>query len=144
MHIFTTSPEDMTFEKQYNVAGRRIFPWAEAVPEPFWGGAWIDVEPGETSAAHSHDENEMFFIVEGSGIMRQNDDKRRVSAGDTVFITPFADHDLTNDQSERLRFITIWWGGAEAVARERAHWAAKLGVRGQAEGHADIPDGASP
>jgi mannose-6-phosphate isomerase-like protein (cupin superfamily) len=141
VHVFTTNAEDMEFEKQYNVAGRRIFPWAEAVPEPFWGGAWVDVAPGETSTAHSHDENEMFFIVEGTGIMRQGDEKRRVSAGDTVFITPDVDHDLTNDQDSRLRFITIWWGGAEAVAKERAYWAEKLGVADQDRTGEDASNG---
>ncbi|WP_148082229.1 cupin domain-containing protein [Streptomyces botrytidirepellens] len=128
MHIFTTGPDDMVFEEQYNVAGRRIFPWNEAVAEPFWGGAWVDVAPGDTSAAHSHDENEMFFITEGSGIMRIGEEKRRVSAGDTVFITPFKDHDLTNDGTTRLRFVTIWWGSAEAVAAERSYWAAQFGI----------------
>lgn len=137
MHIFTTQPQDMTYENAYNVSARRIFPWNEAVKEPFWGGAWIDVAPGDTSTAHSHDENEMFFITEGSGTMRIGDEKRRVSAGDTVFITPFKDHDLTNDTDSRLRFITIWWGGAEAVAAERAKWAAELGVADSESDHAE-------
>jgi oxalate decarboxylase/phosphoglucose isomerase-like protein (cupin superfamily) len=128
MHIFTTNPEDMEFEEQFNVAGRRIFPWPEAVKEPFWGGAWVDVAPGETSTAHSHDENEIFFITEGSGVIRQGEEKRRVSAGDTAYITPYLDHDLTNDQDTRLRFIAIWWGSAEAIAKERAYWAEQLGV----------------
>ena len=128
MHIFHTAPEDMVFEEAYNVSGRRIFPWNEAVKEPFWGGAWVDVAPGETSTAHSHDENEMFFITEGSGVMRIGDEKRRVNAGDTVFITPFKDHDLTNDGTTRIRFVTIWWGGSEAVAAERAKWAAGFGI----------------
>ncbi|MFE6685073.1 cupin domain-containing protein [Streptomyces sp. NPDC057743] len=133
MHIFHTAPEDMVFEEAYNVSGRRIFPWNEAVKEPFWGGAWVDVAPGETSTAHSHDENEMFFITEGSGIMRIGEEKRRVNAGDTVFITPFKDHDLTNDGTTRIRFVTIWWGGSEAVAAERAKWAAEFGISDTAE-----------
>lgn len=128
MHVFTTRPEDMTFEAEYNVSGRRIFPWDGAVKEPSWGGAWVDVAPGDTSTAHSHDENEMFFITEGSGIMRIGEETRRVGAGDTVFITPFLDHDLTNDGDTRLRFVTIWWGGSDAVAAERAHWAAEFGI----------------
>ncbi|MBP0460433.1 cupin domain-containing protein [Streptomyces montanisoli] len=128
MHIFTTGPDDMLFEEEYNVAGRRIFPWKEAVAEPFWGGAWIDVAPGATSSAHSHDENEMFFITEGSGVMRIGTEERRVSAGDTVHITPFKDHDLTNDGPSRLRFITIWWGSAQAIAAERAYWAEEFGI----------------
>ncbi|WP_327284140.1 MULTISPECIES: cupin domain-containing protein [unclassified Streptomyces] len=128
MHIFTAHEDDMVFEEPYNVSGRRIFPWPEAVEEPNWGGAWVDVAPGATSTPHDHDENEMFFIVEGSGVMRIGDETRRVRAGETVFITPFQDHDLTNDGDVRLRFVTIWWGGSDAVARDRAKWAAEFGI----------------
>lgn len=81
MHVFTAHEEDMVFEEPYNVSGRRIFPWPGAVEEPFWGGAWVDVAPGETSTAHNHDENEMFFITEGSGVMRIGAETRRVRAG---------------------------------------------------------------
>ncbi|MEW2412140.1 cupin domain-containing protein [Streptomyces sp. NPDC046866] len=128
MHIFTAHEDDMVFEEAYNVSGRRIFPWPEAVEEPDWGGAWVDVAPGATSTPHDHDENEMFFIVEGSGVMRIGGETRRVRAGETVFITPHQDHDLTNDGEGRLRFVTIWWGGSEAVARDRAKWAAVFGI----------------
>lgn len=128
MHIFTTKPEDMVFEEAYNVSGRRIFPWNEAVAQPSWGGAWCDVAPGTTTTAHSHDENEMFFITEGSGVLRLGDEERRVGPGDTIFIVPEKDHDLTNDGEGRLRFLTVWWGGSEAVAAERAKWAAEFGI----------------
>ncbi|MFF5447383.1 cupin domain-containing protein [Streptomyces sp. NPDC012888] len=128
MHVFTAHEDDMVFEEAYNVSGRRIFPWPEAVAEPGWGGAWVDVAPGQTSTPHQHDENEMFFIVEGSGVMRIGEETRRVGAGETVFITPDQDHDLTNDGDTRLRFVTIWWGGAEATSRERARWAARFGI----------------
>ncbi|AXE27017.1 hypothetical protein C0216_29535 [Streptomyces globosus] len=148
MHIFTAHEDDMVFEEQYNVSGRRIFPWPEAVEEPGWGGAWVDVAPGATSTAHLHDENEMFFVTEGSGLMRIGPETRRVRAGETVFITPGLDHDLTNDGAERLRFITIWWGGSEAVARERARWAAEFGIADPGAagpaGTADAADGPRP
>ncbi len=128
MNIFSWTSEDMEFEAAYNVAGRRIFPFP-GVPEPAWGGAWVEVPPGETSTAHDHDENEMFFIVEGTGVMRIGDESRRVGPGDTVHIPPFSDHDLTNDTDGRLLFLSIWWGGAEAEAKERARFAIQLGVQ---------------
>ncbi|OKK03482.1 MULTISPECIES: cupin domain-containing protein [unclassified Streptomyces] len=119
MHAFSWTPDDMVFEAEYNVAGRRLFPWP-GVPEPFWGGAWVSVPEGETSTSHNHDENEMFFIFEGTGVMRIGDEERRVSKGDTIFITPFKDHTLTNDTDKPLIFLTIWWGGAEAEAKRAA------------------------
>jgi len=60
----------------------------------------------------------MFFIVRGEGELRLGGETRRVGPGDTIFITPFEEHSLTNDGDDRLVFLTIWWGGAvqEAAA----------------------------
>ncbi len=136
MNIFSWTSEDMEFEAAYNVRGRRIFPFP-GVTEPAWGGAWVEVPEGETSTAHHHDENEMFFIVEGGGEMRIGDETRRVGPGDTIFIPRFAEHDLTNDSDSRLLFLTVWWGGAEADEKERARWAAVLGADSSAEAEAE-------
>jgi mannose-6-phosphate isomerase-like protein (cupin superfamily) len=110
---------NLVFEEQYNVWGKRLFPW-DGLEEPDWGGAWVVVDPGTTSAPHAHDENEMFFIVQGEGELRIDEERRRVAPGDTIFITPCGEHALTNDGDERLVFLTIWWGGAEAEAETAA------------------------
>jgi quercetin dioxygenase-like cupin family protein len=109
----------LVFEEEYNVRGKRLFPW-DGLDEPEWGGAWVVVDPGTTSTPHSHDENEMFFIVRGEGELRLDDETRRVGPGDTIFITPFGEHSLTNDGDDELVFLTIWWGGAEREAAAAA------------------------
>jgi mannose-6-phosphate isomerase-like protein (cupin superfamily) len=108
-------PPDLVAEPAYNTAAVRIFPWA-GVPEPAWGGAWVAVDPGETVTPHAHDEKEMFFIVEGTGVMRIGAEQREVGFGDTIFITPDVQHDLTNTGDSRLLFLGIWWDGRGSAA----------------------------
>lgn len=108
MHITSWRHEDLTYEEAYNTYAQRLFPMP-GVPEPDWGGAWIAVEAGETVTPHAHDEKEMFFIVSGEGRMRIGTEERTVGLGDTIYITPFVDHCLTNTGQDRLVFLSIWW-----------------------------------
>jgi mannose-6-phosphate isomerase-like protein (cupin superfamily) len=110
MQVMSWTQDEMMFEEEYNVWGKRLFPW-EGVPEPAWGGAWLAVDPEATSTPHGHDECEMFFIVQGQGVMDVDGDRRVVGPGDTIFIPPFSVHSLTNLGDERLLFTTVWWGG---------------------------------
>lgn len=114
--IRSWGPQDLKPEPAYNTTAVRLFPWA-GVPEPAWGGAWVAVEPGETITPHSHDEKEMFLIVRGTGVMRLGEEKRQVGFGDTIFITPDIDHDLTNTGDEQLLFLGIWWDGSDAAGQ---------------------------
>lgn len=127
MHAFSWKHDELVHEPAYNTHARRIFPFP-GVEEPSWGGAWVAVDPGETITPHAHDEKEIFFIVTGQGRWRLGDEVREVGYGDTLYMTPFVEHDLTNTGTERLVFVSIWWDGAEAVAKERARWAERLGV----------------
>ena len=116
MYIKSLTPEDLKPEPAYNTTAARFFPWA-GVPDPAWGGAWCAVSPGQAVTAHLHDEKEIFFIVEGTGEMRIGDSTRAVSFGDTIFITPDVEHDLTNTGPGRLLFISIWWDGTEPASQ---------------------------
>jgi len=119
MNMLSWGPADLTYEEAYNTYAKRLFPM-DGVPEPAWGGAWVAVEPGETTTRHSHDEKEMFFVVSGEGILRLGDEERRIGFGDTIFMTPDVEHDLTNVGPDRLLFLSIWWDGSDAPAPEPA------------------------
>lgn len=110
MNIKSWGPADLRPEPDFNTTAVRIWPWDE-VPEASWGGAWVAVDPGETVTPHAHDEKEMFFVVRGNGLMRLGDEQREVGFGDTIYITPGVEHDLTNTGTEPLLFLGVWWDG---------------------------------
>jgi mannose-6-phosphate isomerase-like protein (cupin superfamily) len=119
--VLSWDDEDLRFEADYNVLGKRLFPW-QGVTDPDWFGAWVVLPPGEVSTPHSHGENEVFFIVSGRGEMRVGDEHRRVGFGDTVFIDSGHEHELTNDGDESIVYLSIWWQpnetkSAQPVAR---------------------------
>jgi mannose-6-phosphate isomerase-like protein (cupin superfamily) len=105
--------DDLMYEEAYNTYAGRFFPF-DGVPEPEWGGAWVAIAPGETSTRHSHQEKEMFFVVQGEGAFRLGDEEHRISYGDTVYVTPGTDHDIVNTGAERLVFLDVWWDTPES------------------------------
>jgi mannose-6-phosphate isomerase-like protein (cupin superfamily) len=115
MHVTSWTPDDLAFEDAYNVHAKRLFPWG-SLPDPDFGSAWVEVRPGMTSTAHAHDETELFLIVEGEGEMVVAGERRRVRAGDAVYIPAHQDHALTNAGPDRLLFVTVFWHQAERGA----------------------------
>lgn len=104
--------DDLIFEEKYNTYAGRFFPFA-GVDQPEWGGAWVAVEPNERTTPHGHQEKEMLFVIGGRGLLRMGTTEREVSYGDTVYVTPGVDHDLTAIGPERLVFLDVWWDTPE-------------------------------
>ncbi len=67
------------------------------------GVAWI--EPGCRLNLHRHEPAEIYFILEGAGVVTINSEHRAVSAGDAVFIPADAEHGIRNDSQATLRFF---------------------------------------
>lgn len=110
MRIYNVSNESWTFEPGYNTVAKRFFPW-DGMAAHSWGGAWVKVLPGETSTAHSHSENEIFFVVEGVGALSHGDERHRIAWGTTAYMDPNTEHSITNDGDEGLVFLSVWWDG---------------------------------
>jgi len=63
------------------------------------------LEPGQATERHYHAETEeIYYLVEGSGEMELDGDRRPVSPGDAILIPPGAWHQITAGE-ERLRFL---------------------------------------
>ena len=67
--------------------------------------AEASLEPGQATERHFHAESEeIYFVVEGSGEMELDGERRRVGVGDAVLIPPGARHQIRADP-DGLRFL---------------------------------------
>jgi len=70
--------------------------------------------PGRTTAAHHHvDTEEIYYVLEGRGLMRVGDESREVGVGDAVAIPPGAVHQISNTGSSLLKFLCCCAPGYE-------------------------------
>jgi len=76
------------------------------------GYSYDVVPPGKRSCPfHSHRaEEEMFFIVRGSGTLRYGSETRKIRAGDVICCPvggPETAHQIVNDSDEELAYLSI-------------------------------------
>ncbi len=64
-----------------------------------------EIEPGSGLNAHRHTQPEIYFLVEGSGIVMVDGSETAVSAGASVFIPGDALHGIRNASHALLRFF---------------------------------------
>jgi uncharacterized cupin superfamily protein len=93
------------------------FAWSSARIGPKLGAkdlgySYDVVPPGKASCPfHSHRaEEEMFFIVRGTGLLRYGKETRKVRAGDFICCPvggPDTAHQLVNDSGEELAYISV-------------------------------------
>ena len=61
--------------------------------------------PGQTTQRHYHGESEeLYYLLEGSGELELDGERRRVEPGDAILIPPGAWHQITADAAG-LRFL---------------------------------------
>ena len=64
------------------------------------------VPPGATTIAHRHVKTEeIYYILEGEGLMRLGDESCRVGLGDAIAIPPGTLHQIVNDGAAILKFL---------------------------------------
>ncbi len=70
---------------------------------------------------HQQEQEEIYFIAEGSGEMCLGDERTTVHAGQAVYIPPQVFHQLTNTGATPMRMIYCY-----GPAGEVAHWRQEL------------------
>lgn len=90
---------------------------------------------------HNHEQEEIYFLLEGTGEMCLGDERRTVRGGEAVFIPPMEFHQLTNIGDDPLRMIYCY-----GPAGDVAHWRQELEGSLPREGVdvPPLPDGAWP
>ena len=68
----------------------------------------IDLPPGGSVGYHTHGEDEeVYVILEGRGIMTVNDEKRDVRAGDVILNKPGWSHGVENTGEDDLKIFVF-------------------------------------
>ncbi len=65
------------------------------------------VKPGETTRTHRLRTSEVYYILDGEGIMHIDGESRPAGPGSTIYIPPLARQSITNPGKKALRFICI-------------------------------------
>ena len=66
------------------------------------------IPPGSSIGRHAHgDDEELYFIIDGSGTMTVNDEIRRVSKGDLILNKRNMTHGLENDSNVDLHILVV-------------------------------------
>ena len=102
----------------------------------------VTLEPnGGQVPWHNQEQEEIYFIVEGTGEMCLGNERQIVNTGQAVFIPPGSFHQLTNIGDHPLRMIYCY-----GPAGDVAHWRQELdGTLPQAGVEAPpLPAGARP
>ena len=82
----------------------------------------VTLEPnGGQVPWHNQDQEEVYFIIEGTGEMCLGDERTVMHAGQTVYIPPTVFHQLTNIGDTPLRMLYCY-----GPAGDVAHWRQEL------------------
>lgn len=84
------------------------------------GNVTLDPHGGQVPW-HNQEQEEIYFIVEGSGEMCLGEERRRIEAGQAVYIPPRIFHQLTNTGDVPMRMIYCY-----GPAGDVAHWRQEL------------------
>ena len=90
---------------------------------------------------HNHEQEEIYFIVEGEGEMCLGEERQTLSTGQTVFIPSWVFHQLTNTGDTPMHMVYCY-----GPAGDVAHWKQELaGTLPKAGVDAPpLPEGAAP
>lgn len=70
--------------------------------------AHLTVPPGASIGLHAHErEDEVYIVLQGSGIVEEGAEPRRVSAGDAVLTGNGASHAIRNDGIVPLEMVAV-------------------------------------
>jgi mannose-6-phosphate isomerase-like protein (cupin superfamily) len=83
---------------------------------------FVTLEPeGGQVPWHNQEQEEVYFVLEGTGEMCLGEEREIIRSGEAVFIPPGVFHQLTNIGAEPLRMIYCY-----GPAGDVAHWRQEL------------------
>lgn len=82
---------------------------------------YVTIYPGGSVPLHSHEQEEVYLIVTGEGIMHVNNEKENVGPGSYIYIRPNSTHMLENTSGENM--IMVFCYAPKSVVD---HWQKEL------------------
>jgi quercetin dioxygenase-like cupin family protein len=80
------------------------------------GGAWYRVLPGGVITRHRHTTKaELWFVVQGTGLVWLNDEEVMVEPGSAIYTPPGTSHRLENTGSQELLLVVATHPPVEAL-----------------------------
>jgi quercetin dioxygenase-like cupin family protein len=84
-----------------------VAPWTHVKSEHVWVGTTA-VEPGFTSNEHKHEaQEEIFYCLEGAGILRIEGKDIPMVPGDTLLVPPGNLHQVVNPSEKIFKLLAI-------------------------------------
>ncbi len=96
----------------------RVLAGAGGLPAERFVLGYVVVQPGGEVPGHAHEQEEVYFALEGSGQIVLGETAHRLDALSAVYIPSGAYHCLTNTGASALKFIFVYAPGGEV-----SHWA---------------------
>jgi mannose-6-phosphate isomerase-like protein (cupin superfamily) len=66
----------------------------------------VEIEPGGEQRVHSHLPEQIYYILEGAGIMTVGEETREMKRGECVFIPSGTPHGIRNHGKQVLRYFS--------------------------------------
>ncbi|MBW2097006.1 MAG: cupin domain-containing protein [Deltaproteobacteria bacterium] len=66
----------------------------------------VEMQPGGIQRVHSHEPEQMYYILEGEGMMVVADEEEHVTADDCIFFPSNTPHGLKNTGAGVLRYLS--------------------------------------
>jgi quercetin dioxygenase-like cupin family protein len=67
-----------------------------------------ELQPGDWLGLHRHSPAEIYYVLEGEGILSLDGSEHRVGPGSAVFIPGDAEHGIRNSGETVLRFVYVF------------------------------------
>ena len=81
----------------------------------------VTIYPGGSVPLHSHQQEEVYYIVAGAGSIAVDDESRSVQTGDCIYLKPQSNHMLSNTSTENM--VMMFCYAPKTVAE---HWAQEM------------------
>lgn len=93
-------------QRERNGLTSHILLQAGDIPDAQLAATWVEVIPGAQQRPHNHEAEQVYIIVQGSGLMQINDETQPVTIGDLVYIPSNARHGIQNTGSGTLIYVS--------------------------------------